>query len=39
MLKGWNGWTQGLDCSTPTWFIVYTTIIAYGVGIGVLAQP
>lgn len=38
MLKGWNGWTQGLDFDTPTWLIVYTTIV-YGVGIGVLAQP
>jgi SSS family solute:Na+ symporter len=38
MLRGWNGWTQGLAFGTPTWLIVYTTIV-YGVGIGVLAQP
>jgi SSS family solute:Na+ symporter len=38
MLRGWKGWTQGLDFGTPTWLIVYTTIV-YGVGIGVLAQP
>ena len=33
-----GGWTQGLDFGTPTWLIV-DTIIVYGVGIDVLAQP
>ncbi len=37
-MKGWQGWTQGIDFGTPLWLIVYTSIV-YGVGIGVLAQP